>query len=256
MAIFNMVGGGGGLIATDAILRVIAPAGSTVTISKGGVSKSDAGHENAADNTLYDYYFIIHASQFDSTAWTVTATLGTLTNSTTVIIDSANEYDVTIVYTLWLVKDGVSQVGELTRVGKKSSSSSSATETQPGLSYQTGYIQIGWTQTSSSAQAGIAYLPNQIDLTPYSSIHVDGTVYNSTTQTTNAALQVWTSIGSYQDSNRLHIKGLGSLGTSFVAFNHDVDITSDTVSAYIGFNAYRTSSAYTTIRLANLYLEV
>lgn len=95
----NAVGSGGGLKSTDAILRVIAPAGSTVTISKGSVSKSDQGHENAADNTLYDYYFIIHASQFDSVnPWTVTATLGGDSASDTVTIDSADEYDVILQY--------------------------------------------------------------------------------------------------------------------------------------------------------------
>ena len=92
-------GGGGSLKATDAILRVIAPAGSTVTISKGGASKSDAGHENHDDATLYDYYFIIHQSQFDSVnPWTVTATLGADTATDTVIIDSADEYDLVMSY--------------------------------------------------------------------------------------------------------------------------------------------------------------
>lgn len=91
----NAVGSGGGLKSTDAILRVIAPAGSTVTISKGAVSKSDLGHENSDDSSVYDYYFIIHASQFDSVnPWTVTATLGADTATDTVIINSADEYDV------------------------------------------------------------------------------------------------------------------------------------------------------------------
>lgn len=97
----NAVGSGGGLKATDAILRVIAPAGSTVTISKGTVSKSDLGHENSDDSSVYDYYFIIHASQFDSVnPWTVTATLGGDSASDTVIIDSADEYDVILSYLL------------------------------------------------------------------------------------------------------------------------------------------------------------
>lgn len=91
----NMVGGGGGgLSATDALLRVQAPAGSTVTISKGTTTKTDLGHENALDPTVYDYYFIIHQSQFDSqNAWTVTATDGNITQSDTVVIDAADEYD-------------------------------------------------------------------------------------------------------------------------------------------------------------------
>lgn len=104
-------GGGGGLQGTDAILRVIAPAGSTVTISKGGVSKSDLGHENAIDPTLYDYYFIIHQTQFDSiNAWTVTATIGTATASDTIIIDSADEYDMTLLV-LYIVQNGFVQTG-------------------------------------------------------------------------------------------------------------------------------------------------
>lgn len=105
----NMVGGGGGgLSATDALLRVQAPANSTVTITKGTTTKTDLGHENADDHTVYDYYFIIHQSQFDSiNPWTVTATLtGEDPVSETVIIDSADEYDVVLDYTAWLYKEG------------------------------------------------------------------------------------------------------------------------------------------------------
>ena len=52
----------GGLSASDALLRVQAPAGSTVTITKGTVTKSATGHENAEDHSVYDYYFVIHES--------------------------------------------------------------------------------------------------------------------------------------------------------------------------------------------------
>lgn len=94
--------GGGGLKSTDAILRVQAPAGSTVTISKGGVTKSDAGHENADDNSVYDYYFIIHQSQFDGqNYWTVTATkTGEDPVSATIIINAADEYNVVLDFRL------------------------------------------------------------------------------------------------------------------------------------------------------------
>lgn len=116
MAILNMSGGGGGgLSATDALLRVQAPAGSTVTISKGGVTKTDAGHENADDHTVYDYYFIIHASQFDSVnPWTVTATLGAESASDTVTIDSADEYDVELFYHYYLFRSGAGDSSQWT----------------------------------------------------------------------------------------------------------------------------------------------
>lgn len=149
-------GGGGGLQSTDAILRVIAPAGSTVTISKGGVSKSDHGHENAADTSLYDYYFIIHASQFDSVnPWTVTATLGSDTASDTVVIDSADEYDVVLDYNLYLIRDGVFTTAYThTLYGY-----STATWTE-----ESGYAQLYVPKASSSFSTGYF---SDIDITDY-----------------------------------------------------------------------------------------
>ena len=91
------LGGGGGLTDSDAILRVQAPAGSTVTISKGSTTKSDQGHENADNPSIYDYYFVIHQSQFDSVnPWTVTATKDIGVDSETVIIDDNVEYNITL----------------------------------------------------------------------------------------------------------------------------------------------------------------
>lgn len=100
--VLNMVGGGsGGLQDTDALLRVQAPADSVVTITKGATTKTDHGHENADEPMYYDYYFIIHQSQFDSVnPWTVTATLGTASSSDTIIIDAADEYNLTLSYRL------------------------------------------------------------------------------------------------------------------------------------------------------------
>lgn len=96
--VLNMVGGGGGgLTATDAMLRVQATANAVVTITKGSVTKTDLGHENADSPNAFDYYFIIPQSLFDSVnPWTVTATLGTKTQSGTIIIDSASEYNMNL----------------------------------------------------------------------------------------------------------------------------------------------------------------
>ncbi len=97
--VLNMIGGGGSFTATDAILRVQAPSGSTVTITKGSTTKSDFGHPNINRPTIYDYYFIIHQSQFDSyNPWTITATRDSDTNTTTIIINASDEYDVSISY--------------------------------------------------------------------------------------------------------------------------------------------------------------
>lgn len=156
-----MLGGGGSLKATDAILRVQAPAGSTVTISKGGVTKSDAGHENADDHTVYDYYFIIHQSQFDSiNPWTVTATDGTETASDTIIIDSADEYDVYLEYTFYLFKSGR---GAIVEFGYTNNGTDVVTEITTAHIKQT---------CNNSSHQGSTYTENKIDWTPYKTLHV------------------------------------------------------------------------------------
>lgn len=261
MAIFNMVGGGGSLSATDAILRVIAPAGSTVTISKGAVSKSDAGHENHDDATLYDYYFIIHASQFDSVnPWTVTATLGTQSISDTVIIDSADEYGLVLSYTLWLVRDGVSEFGTITPMALKTSSDSSGANA-PTVSDGSGYIRIGFSSSGSVSGGGMGYWSDsKIDFSKYRSIHIDGTIRNPTSYPENTAASAWTSFGSSQQDNRILYANISNStgSTSYVSYDTDIDISSLTDLAYFGLKAFRGTSSgnYTDTRVANCYFEV
>ena len=101
----------GGLSDTDALLRVQTLVGSTVTASKDGITKTETGRQNAVDPTMSDYYFIIPASQFDSeNPWTVTATLDSKTETRTVIIDSADEYDINILYRTYLYDRGTQYV--------------------------------------------------------------------------------------------------------------------------------------------------
>lgn len=255
----NAGGGGEGLKATDAILRVIAPAGSTVTISKGAVSKSDAGHENASDHTWYDYYFIIHASQFDSVnPWTVTATLGTQSISETIIIDSADEYDVALLYTLYLVKNGVTQDGAFVATGKIPASASSSSASTPTITQGSGYLQIGLSSSSGSG-AGIAYLPNQYDLSKYSTVRITGTALNTFSSGTDyetLGFDAWTAIGSYQVTNRLIQSGIVHSASSYTSISKTVDISALTSSAYVGFNFAKNSSGQSFIRIVNMTLEV
>lgn len=95
--VLNMVGGGSGLSATDALLCVQSTAGSIVTITKDTVTKTAQGHENALDPSIYDYYFVITASEFDSVnPWTATSTLGVGISSDTIIVDAPNAYSLTL----------------------------------------------------------------------------------------------------------------------------------------------------------------
>lgn len=152
-------GGGGGLQSTDAILRVIAPAGSTVTISKGGVSKTDEGHVNSDDPLNYDYYFIIHQSQFDNVnPWTISAvTLDQQTIVDTIIIDSAEEYDVLLESVVYLIQNGVPQrTFEINR-------SSLGTKTYSG--------QLCYGMTTDGIHVCVANTTETINVTGYSTLH-------------------------------------------------------------------------------------
>lgn len=108
--VLNMVGGSGGgkLKDTDAVLVVTVPTGSTVTATKGGTTLTPTMWVKAADASLDCAIFSIPTSQFDSTTpWTITATDGTNTASTTVLITTNKEYEVEISYAFWLYKDGI-----------------------------------------------------------------------------------------------------------------------------------------------------
>ena len=103
----NASAGGENLKDTDALLKVAAPAGSIVTITKSGITKSDQGHQNAEDPSVYDYYFIIHSNQFDqATPWNITASLNSKTKSTTLLITANKTYEVKLTYELVLYDAG------------------------------------------------------------------------------------------------------------------------------------------------------
>ena len=177
----NMVGGGSGggeILPTDALLRVQAPAGSTVTITKGAVTKSDLGHENALDPSIYDYYFIIHQSQFDSVnPWTVTASLSSYYDvSDTVIIDSADEYDVTLQFKLFLYDLGdenISLTGGLSAYPYKISGAGSTTIT-PTVVKNASSIRIT-SGTAQNYQAFIFAPSNPVLFTSYSTMKIEVT---------------------------------------------------------------------------------
>lgn len=157
---------GGGFNRHDALLRVQAPAHSIVTITKGTYHKSDAGHENVADHTVYDYYFIIHQSQFDSVnPWTVTATLGTQTSSGTIIIDTADEYDVELSYNFYIVKNGIALVN--IEVERYAGASSGNTAT---LTYADGVATLYLHYSSGNGANWRTNTKAAIDVTDYSTM--------------------------------------------------------------------------------------
>ena len=254
-------GGGGGFKATDAILRVQALAGSTVTISKGGVSKTDLGHENADDPTMNDYYFIIHASQFDSNPWTVTSTLtGYDTATETIVINAADEYDITIVYRYWFVKNGVLQGDPMITEGKRKTSAGGARLTPLTVSYESAYVQAGYNEKSdTTGDAGIAYFPESVDMSLYNKFHIDGMTRNNTGAAGNNTLYMWSAIGTYASDNALvsqFAKSTASASeTSYVDMDYDFDISEITSFGYVGVYSTKNNNGWASIRLVNVYVE-
>lgn len=109
---FNMVGGGGsGIPGNRAVLVARVPSGSTVTATKGGVVLTPMMwvSETYPDQDIA--LFVFTPAQFDAdTPWTITATDGTSTASTTILIISNKEYEVELSFAFYLVKAGVASV--------------------------------------------------------------------------------------------------------------------------------------------------
>lgn len=231
-------GGGGSLQSTDAILRVIAPAGSTVTISKGGASKSDAGHENHDDATLYDYYFIIHQSQFDSiNPWTVTATLGGSSLSQTIIIDSADEYDLVLFGSIYLYNAGV-----YTDLYQSSNVTTNGTITDAAS-----YIELNGT-TNGQKFAMYKRWAN-VPLTHYSTITLDitgkapsqGDFESRIFCTQNPSI-------TYAGDAELYNDYLAQASATWVNFVVTLDISALTGAWYVGVGTDSKNSAWSYVR--------
>lgn len=157
----NAAGGGGIFGDQDAIVRVTAPAGSTVTFSRGTVTKSSTGHENADDSSIYDYYFVVPASAFSSNPWTVTGTLGASTDTYPVVVNDSREYDVELIYALFLLRKGVTQNG----IALNGITITSGV-TAPTITDMTGYKKI-----ILPTNSGVYF--DAVDFTSYSTLYVD-----------------------------------------------------------------------------------
>lgn len=94
----NMVGGGGGGTSSNsALLVVYTPLGSAVSATKDGVTKASRTGIALSDRPTVEMHLLsIGSSQFGT--WTVTATRGTDTNSTTISVTAVERYELYIGY--------------------------------------------------------------------------------------------------------------------------------------------------------------
>lgn len=105
--IINMAGGGGGLKDTNAVLIVNVPTGSNVMAEKGVLTITPTIWTKSSDPFVDCAIFNILSSQFDSVnTWTITATRGTETTSSEILITTNKEYEITLQYGVYIYDRG------------------------------------------------------------------------------------------------------------------------------------------------------
>lgn len=239
----NMVGGGGGLKNTDAVLIVSVPTGSTVTATKNGVTLTPTIWVQNADNTLDTAIFIVKASTFDSNPWTVTATLGTETASDTVVIDTNSEYDLELLYGFYLYNNGdqrTAVTGGWSYVAFLSGSGYNAGTLNTAYNGTTCYLSANGTTQQISAVT-----VNKIDVTNYRALRCEVSDF------------VFAGSG-YHDLSLVSSRGNASSPAARVKIDSTgtfaVDVSSITGSYYIGLYLNSGSSGGCTIGFTKMYL--
>lgn len=172
----------------------------------------------------------------------------------------------------YLVKDGVTVNGNLVALGMKASSSSGFSAITPTISYGQGLVSLGFFSSGTDG-AGIVYFDTAVDLSQYSKLYLSGRWQLYTTSNfsqSNLSYNLWTSIGTYQNVNRLiQICASGLFTTRGGDFNSAAkldttsillfDITSlaSRPSAFVGFNFARatTGSSHSNADIFDIWLE-
>lgn len=242
----NMVGGGGGSGSLSAYAYIVVEhdSGATITCTnaKKVISLSDT------------MSLVLVSDSATSCVVTATTTSG-VTNSTTVAITSGESYYILLYNRIRFVYNGVIQGTSMTTDNRKDENSSYGVK--PTVSYETGYVSIVAGGSGTYNGAGTAYFPETVDLSKFTTLHVQGTARNNTGTMNFCAADIWESIGSAQADNRRVRSALLSSGTSsYTAFDITADISSYTdTAAYIGFNVRRNSSGYSAIRLIDVWVD-
>lgn len=241
----------GGLSNTDAILIVTVPTGSTVTATKGGVTLTSTIWVQNADNTLDTAIFTIPSSTFDSNAWTVTATLGGESSSDTIVINSAKEYSLELLYDLYLVKDGVVNSNYTATKGGYTSAT---------ISYGEGYVAIETGEVSGSYS--LLYFTPQILLSEYDYLVFDGCARgyaeaNKFYQSYGVVNTVSSSGGTQSTFSSSGVLLSGNASSYTARSMQYIDISAVSSTSYVGFQTAGSSYYHIAggIRCYNFYLS-
>ena len=257
----NIVGGGG-LKDGDAMLRVQAPAGSTVTISKGTIIKTDGGHQNAIDPNTYDFYFVIRAVYFDSRVpWVVTAT-DTTTGSeaeSTIYITDAYEYNLVMSYRLYLIKNGVKQITFTGNTIIESNANYNARA--PEESTSGGYLTLTQPKTNPNRRSGSYATSSSVDVSDYNLLVLE---YDITTNSNSGSAYSFvtalyansgSSLPNYQDNATYCQKDWYQGPVTQTGKSISINVSSlSTAMIGIGLNCHN-QDVGGTVTVNNLYLN-
>ena len=250
--VLNMVGGGGSLRDTDAVLLVTVPTGSSATATKGAVTLTPTIWTTSSDNTLDCALFSIPASTFDSNAWTVTATLNSQTASGTIVIDSAKEYEMTISYTLYVFHNGQigSEFGSILTASRATGTHSATISNN--------LLVLKNTYTSGASQKSIIfYMQNMVDVSNFSSLLMKLSVPSgSFSGNDQPRFGVLTNLDYAWVPNIswLAVKNITSAVSSLTLFSLDISSVSGNVYVAIAFGN-GSSINTTTVNISDWYLE-
>lgn len=182
----NTNGGGGGSIQpTDALVRVVADYGSSVSVTAGGATKTLKSLPIVGETGKSCYYDVIKPGNFSASARSYTASLGGDTASGSLVVNSSGEYTELLSY--WngqLFDDGnefVAHTGgwEATNTRWRSYWDYPIGNITPQFSIVNGEMDILVATSYPDNKSGSVVTRNKIDLSGFNRItinarHIDG----------------------------------------------------------------------------------
>ena len=239
--VLNLTGGGSGnILATDAIIRVIAPYGTSISVSIGGSSKALTPITISGTQSENCYYDIIKQSAFGTA--TITATLGNDTVTETVSVSAAGEYTVTISFWYGQLYASGNQYTEHTggwvaKNVKTTVSGQTVNAVYPVLDLSGSTMIASVSSSGGSNNSGSVLTTNKIDLTDFDTItYVVSITYSNARGVTFYA----TSVNSAGDS----AFSADVSQTTYDSGNQTITLDVSALSGeyYVGFNLLAGSS--------------
>lgn len=190
-----------GPTSSDAVLTVTVTHGSSVIAEKGTSTLSPVIWTTSENSALDNAIFIINPSMFDSTAWTITATLSGDTISDTITINSNLQYTLDLVR-LYLYKDGEEYTSYTGGWSQIPVSGATVTKNDNNI-----YMKAA----SATASRAVVQTENPLDCTRYSTLHFIVT----DTQSQASILGLVSVKGSYAESDFIALETINNVGASY-----------------------------------------